>query len=136
IAQPAKTKSASPADAIIAREQSLYDALTKNDYAGFNKIVGGDFIYQSVDGTIHWEITKSADQLKGCKTGKWTMSDAKVTPAGADVMVLTYTTAGEQTCDGKKSPSPIYAMSVWQKKGSDWVAVAHSETPAAKPASK
>lgn len=37
--------------------------------------------------------------------------------------------------NGKKSPSPTYALSVWRKTGGRWVAVAHGETPAA-PAAK
>ena len=49
---------------------------------------------------------KTADMLKGCTTGTWKMDDAKVMPDGASIMVLTYKASGEQTCDGKKSPSP------------------------------
>ena len=132
-AQAAKNQKASvsPADAIIAQEVSIFDALTKNDIAAFNKALGADIVYQSPDGTITWELAKSAEILKTCKTGKFTMTEPKVTPVGADVMVLTYKTAGEQVCNGKKAPSPVYAMSVWQKRGGQWVAVAHSETPAA-----
>jgi len=125
--------SASPADAIIAQEQLIFDALTKNDVAAFNKALGADFVYQSPDGTVTWELAKSAELLKTCKTGKFTMTEPKVTSASADVMVLTYKATGDQVCNGKKTPSPTYAMSVWQKRGAQWVAVAHSETPAAPP---
>ena len=135
LAQAAKNQKAgvSPTDAIIAQEQSIFDALTENDIAAFNKAIGADFVYQSPEGTITWELAKSAEILKPCKSGKFTMTEPKVTPASPDVMVLTYKTAGEQVCDGKKSASPVFAMSVWQKRGGQWVLVAHSQTPAAPP---
>ncbi len=122
--------SATAADeAVIAREKSLYDAIAKNDIATFNRVVGSDFTGVDVNGAMRWELSKSAEMLKGCTTGKWTLSDGKVTTVGSDITVLTYTASGEQTCNGKKSPSPVYALSVWQKRGGQWVAIAHSETP-------
>jgi len=135
IAQAAKNQKAgvSTADAIIAQEQSIFDALTKNDIAAFNKAVGGDFVFQSPDGTITWELAKSAEILKPCTSGKFTMTEPKVTPVAPDVMVLTYTIASNQVCNGQKSPSPTFAMSVWQKRGGRWVVAAHSQTPAAAP---
>jgi len=135
LAQAAKNPKAnvSPADAIIAQEQSIFDALTKGDVAMFNEAVGADFVFQTLDGTITWELAKTAEILKPCKSGKFTMTEPKVTPARPDVMVLTYKIAGEQVCNGKKTPSPTFAMTVWQKHGGQWVVVAHSQTTAAPP---
>jgi len=131
--QPAGAKNAAMAP--IDRERSIFVALEKNDIAGFNEALGSDFMYVSGDGILKWERAKSAELLKGCKTGKQTLSNVTSTPQGDDFMITTYTVAGEQTCNGKKSPSPVYAMSVWHRVGGRWVAVAHSETPAA-PAAK
>ena len=112
--KPAAAMSAS--DQVIAQEKSLYDALMKNDFAAFNKALGSDFTYVDGNGAVRWEIAKSAENLKGCTMGKWTLKDVKTTPVGADLMVLTYTASGEQTCGGQKSPSPVNALSVWQHK--------------------
>ena len=131
-----KPATMSASDEVIAREKSLYDALMKNDFAAFNKSLGGDFIYVDGNGAMKWELAKSAENLKGCTMGKWTLKDVKATPAGADLMVLTYTASGEQTCGGQKSPSPVNALSVWEHKGNSWVAIAHSETPANPPPKK
>jgi Domain of unknown function (DUF4440) len=135
-APAAKPAAMTAADSLIARENGLYDALAKNDYAAFNKGLGGDFVYVDGSGAVRWELAKSAENLKGCTTGKWTMKDTKVTPAGSDLMVLTYSGSGEQTCNGQKSPSPVNALSVWQRRAGGWVAIAHSETPANPPPKK
>ena len=136
--QPGAAKTAAPnaAMAPIDRERSIYVALEKNDIASFNEALGADFMYVNADGPpMKWERAKSAEILKDCKTGKQTLSNVMSTPQGDDLMVVTYTVAGEQTCGGKKSPSRTNAMSVWRKIGGRWVAVAHSETPMA-PAAK
>ena len=54
------------------------------------------------------------------------------TEVGSDLVVLTYSASAKAECKGKPAPSPVNAMSVWQRRGGRWVAVAHSETPAAK----
>jgi ketosteroid isomerase-like protein len=133
-AQGAKSdaKSSSPdATAIIAQEKALLDALTKNDFAAFNKGLGSNFVYVDARGATRWELSKSAEMLKGCKTGKFTMENPEVTSAGSDILVLTYKATADQTCDGQKAPPTVLAMSVWQKRAGRWVAVAHSETPPA-----
>jgi hypothetical protein len=130
--QQGGTKAPAPnaAMAPIDRERAIYAALEKNDIAAFNESLGADFMYASPDGVQKWERAKSAEILKDCKTGKQTLSNVTSTPQGDDLMVVTYTVAGVQTCNGKKSPSPSYALSVWRKVGGRWIAIAHSETPA------
>jgi hypothetical protein len=128
--------SASPAAATpLERERSLHMALEKQDYAGFNEVVGADFVYVDQHGTIRWERAKTADILKGCKATGLNLADFKSSPVGADVLVATYTLKGEWTCDGTKFPMPIYSMSVWRRQGPRWVVIAHTESPAA-PAKK
>ncbi len=88
-------------------------------------------MYVDAKGATRWDLSKSAEMLKGCTTGKFTMENPEVSPAGNDILVLTYKASANQTCNGEKAPSPVLAMSVWQKRGGRWVAVAHSETPTA-----
>ena len=133
-AAAAKPAAMSATDQVIAQEKAIYDALTKNDYAAFNKLIGGTFTYIGPDGITQWDPAKTAEMLKGCVTGTWTWKDTKATQISPDVVVLTYTASGDQMCQGKKGPSPIHDLSVWQLKGGKWVAIAHSETPANPPA--
>jgi ketosteroid isomerase-like protein len=130
---PAASKTSSAtADTPASHERAIFAALEKKDFAAFNNEVGADFVFVGADGGMVWERAKSADMLKGCTTAKWAISNMQTKQVAEDLVVLNYTAAGEQTCDGKKAPSPVNALSVWRKTGGRWVAVAHSETPAAK----
>src|SRR5690242_20101374 len=76
----AKTPASNAAMAPIDRERSIYTALEKNDIAAFNEAIGADFMYVNPDGIMKWERAKSAEILKGCKTGKQTLSNVTSTP--------------------------------------------------------
>ncbi|HKP16357.1 MAG TPA: nuclear transport factor 2 family protein [Gemmatimonadaceae bacterium] len=124
--------SASVAAAVVAQEQSIYDAIARSDTAAFNKAVGRDFVYVSQEGAVQWTLTNTSSIL-GCALGSgWTLDNPKTTEVGSDLVVLTYSASTKSTCNGQPITSPVNAMSVWQRRAGRWVAVAHSETPAAK----
>ena len=127
-------KKEASAESVVAIERSIFDALARNDIPAFNKALGGDFVYVSGDGAMVWEVAKSAEMMKDCKTAKGTLTNVQERRVAADLVVLTYTAHAEQTCGGKKSPNPVNALSVWRKVGGRWVAIAHSETPVSTPA--
>jgi hypothetical protein len=49
----------------------------------------------------------------------------------ANSVVLTYTWTGKGTMMGQPIQSPVYASTLWTKRGTKWVAVFHQETVAA-----
>jgi hypothetical protein len=131
-AKPAAKAPAAADDSPMARERAIFAAIEKKDYAAFNEALGADFTYVEPNmGIAKWERAKSAEILKACTSGKLTVTDMKERPVGNDVMVVTYVVTGAQTCNGQKMPPTVYALSVWQKLGGRWTAVAHSETPKA-----
>ncbi len=122
---------AAPFAPIVQQERAVLDALVKPDTAAFNRALGSDFVYVDVRGATRWELAKTTAMLMDCKTAPLSMDNPVTTRVGTDLVVLTYDSAGDQTCGGQKAPSPVHSMSVWQNRGGKWVAVAHSETPAA-----
>ena len=125
--------SASVAKAVVAQEQAIYDAIARSDTAAFNKAVGRAFVYVSQEGAVQWTLANTATNL-GCAMGSgWTLDNPKSTEVGSDLVVLTYSARTTSMCNGQPIPSPVNALSVWQRRGGRWVAVAHSETPARKP---
>ena len=130
---PAKAPSAAVGNSVVAQEQALYDAIARSDTAAFNKAVGRAFVYVSQEGAVQWALANTATIL-GCALGSgWTLDNPKTTEVGSDLVVLTYSASTNSTCNGQPIPSPVNALSVWQRRGGRWVAVAHSETPARKP---
>ena len=133
-AQAGKPAPASAAigNAVVAQEQMVLDAIAQKDTVAFNKALGRDFVYVDQNGAIRWELARTSTSLPACVLGTgWTLDNPVTTQIGEDLVVLTYSSSGNQVCDGKKAPSPVNSLSVWRRTGGRWVAVAHSETPAA-----
>ena len=126
-----RAPSAATGNAVVAQEQLVLDALARSDTSGFNKALGRDFVYVDGNGAMRWSLAKTASIFAaGCGMGTgWTLDHPMTTEVGNDLVVLTYSSSGKQECNGKRSPSPVNSMSVWQKRGARWVAIAHSETP-------
>jgi len=128
----AKAPSAAIGDAVVAQEQMVLDAIAQKDTVAFNKALGRDFVYVDQNGAVRWELAKTSTSLPACVLGTgWTLDNPVTSQIGEDLVVLTYSSSGNQVCDGRKAPSPVNSMSVWRRTGGRWVAVAHSETPAA-----
>jgi hypothetical protein len=127
-----RAPSAAVGNAVVAQEQLVLDAIARSDTAGFNKALGRDFVYVDGRGAMRWSLAKTSSMFAECGLGTgWTLDHPMTTEVGNDLVVLTYSSSGKQECKGQRSPSPVYTMSVWQKRGARWVAIAHSETPAA-----
>lgn len=131
-AAPAKVPSAAVGNAVVAQEQSVLDAIARSDTVAFNKALGRDFVYVDQNGAMKWALSQTSTILKTCGLGTgWTIDHPTTTEVGSDLVVLTYSSSGKAACNGRAAPSPVNSMSIWQKRGTRWVAVAHSETPAA-----
>lgn len=124
--------SAAIGNAVVAQEQMVLDALAQKDTVAFNKALGRDFVYVDQNGAVRWELAKTSTMLPACALGAgWTLDNPVTSQIGEDLVVLTYSSSGNVVCEGHKAPSPVNSMSVWRRAGGRWVAVAHSETPAA-----
>jgi hypothetical protein len=124
--------SAAVGNAVVAQEQAVLEALARKDTVAFNKALGSDFVYVDHTGALRWQLSKTAATLPACMLGTgWSLDHPMVTEVGTDLAVLTYSSSGKAVCDGHPMPSPVNTMSVWRKRAGRWVAVAHSETPAA-----
>lgn len=127
----AAAQDATPFAPVVAQERAVLDGFIKNDTAAFNRALGSDFVYLDARGPVRWELAKSGTMIMECKTTQLSIDNPQTTRVGKDLVVLTYMSSGDQVCGGQKAPSPVHSMSVWQMRGGRWVAVAHSETPAA-----
>ena len=47
-----------------------------------------------------------------------------------DAAVLAFTLTIDESCGGKKAPSPLYVLSTWQKDRGSWRAMAFTAVPA------
>lgn len=61
------------------------------------------------------------------------LDDVHVRLLGDDVAVLAYAVEEELTVDGEPLKLKAYDSSVWKKRGSEWICVLHTESPAGDP---
>jgi hypothetical protein len=128
----AKAPSTAMSNAVVAQEQAVLDAIARADTVGYNKALGRDFVYVDHNGATRWQLSKTSTMFQNCGLGTgWTLDHPMTTEVGPDLVVLTYTSSGKSVCNGRPAPSPVNSMSVWQHRNGRWVAIAHSETPAA-----
>ncbi len=128
------TKSAPTAveAAAIAQEQLVLQALVRGDPAAMSEALGNPGVLMvGSDGISTWTTESATAFMKTCTTTSETPLDFRSVTAGKDIVVVAYRSAGTQVCQGRKSPDFTNALSVWQRKGGRWSAVAHSETPPA-----
>jgi len=137
VAKADSAASMAAGNAVVAQEQAVLDAIARSDTVAFNKALGRDFIYVDQNGVVQWRLAQTSTIFHDCGLGTgWTLDHPRTTVVGSDLVVLTYSSTGHAECNGRAVPSPVNSMSVWRRTGGRWVAVAHSETPAASSAQK
>jgi hypothetical protein len=118
--------------AIIANERKLMEFVAKKDKAGFTAMVTPDAI--GLDAMMG--VMKTSDfaaMLDQVSITTWKISDEKVHVIDANNAVIAYKWTGTGTFQGQNFPSPVWASTVWTKKGDKWLAAFHQETEAVKP---
>jgi hypothetical protein len=116
--------------ALIANERKVGDALMKKDRAAFTALVAMDG--WSIDGNGLMKNSEMAASVDKLVINNFAISDEKVTWVDANTAIVAYKWTGSGTYNGQPFPSPVYASTVWTKKGDKWVAVFHQESEAAK----
>ena len=111
----------------FAQEQLAWNAVQGRDVAGFNKLVSPPFTYIDATGITAWDATRT-ERLKNCTTSGFASSNVHTQQPAEGIVILSYRAEMNQVCKGVKSPSPIYALSVWQRQGNAWKLIAHSES--------
>lgn len=113
---------------VIAAERALWEQIKTNQWAPFDKALNGMTYVDTTGMTIY--KSGNLKQFEGIVTRSYSLDSIRTVTVTPDVVVLTYKASFDQTdAKGMKSRSPIYMMSVWQRKNGRWVPVAHSETP-------
>jgi ketosteroid isomerase-like protein len=116
---------------IIANERAVNEAVVKGNLAAFKQHVAEDG--WSIDPMMGRapvsEFVKQFDAMaKETKVSSWDITESKVQWVDANTAIHTYKWTGSGTYQGQPIPSPVWASTVWAKKGNNWMAVFHQET--------
>jgi hypothetical protein len=134
--KPDAAKAAAPAGgnaaiekAVVANENKVLAALSKQDKAAFSGLMGPGSIAADETGFMKAEdFVTMMDQLK---MASYKISDSKFLWVDPSTVVHYFTWTGAGSFQGQPIKSPTYASTVWTKKGGNWVAVFHQESVAA-----
>ena len=124
-------QSAGSLDSTIVRlERAAWEGVKSKSGEQIEKAFGTNWSYIDPNGIVRVRAGDVAKMIADCETGSYEFSDVAVRPIGSNAAVLTYRATVDQTCKGEKSPSPIYVVSVYEKRNGRWQGVVHSETTA------
>jgi hypothetical protein len=130
-ASAASAASATQDSLLSQRERAQWEALKARDTTAFASLMGGNLVDVDLTGIKRTSPTSTARYVMGCRTTSYSLSDVRVAHYETTA-VITYKAELESTCWGQKAPSPVYVMTVYERRAGAWLAVAHSETPAAR----
>ena len=119
---------------LIDLEKGAWEAWKKKDSAYFETFLTDDTVQVSPAG-----VTRKAQIVKGigastCDVKGYAMDGFDVVMLDADAAILTFSATQDATCGGMAEPSPVWASSVFVRRGGKWLAAFHQETPAQRPA--
>ena len=75
------------------------------------------------------QVLKSTSDAR-CTVNSFSLYDFAYMWLDKDTVIMTYTATQDATCEGKKQGGKVFATSIWQKKGSQWLSPFHQETVA------
>ncbi len=119
--KPATAAADPSTDAMMAIEQSVWEAWKARDAKKLEELTAKDVAFVDIFGNV---TSTKADTIKfwtehKCDIKSVSVTDGTATSLSATVGILTLKGTVEGTCDGQKVP-PIYGTSVYVKNGDAW----------------
>ena len=131
-AQAAKGKNSDAEQKVASSEKQLWEAWKNKNFEPFKQTLTDDAVMVDMTGIVQGK-DKTLDGLTKtpCEVKSYSLGDIAVSWIDKETALLTYKADSDATCGGQKVPSPVYASSVWVKKGGKWLNAFHQETPVA-----
>lgn len=117
---------------IEARERQIWEAMRSKNYDAFAGMLADDFVYVSAEGVA--DKAQTVEAVKRAQFSEYDFSDTRFLKVDEDLAVLTYTTTEKATSEGRPAADrTIRNGSAWVRRGGQWLAAFHQETPATEP---
>jgi uncharacterized protein DUF4440 len=134
---PASASAATTEQTLIALEKQSWAAWQNMDAEFWKGFLSDDHI--EVSGFVG--STGKADVIRGivskvCKVASYKVDDFQFRQIDPNTAVLIYRAEQDTSCAAVKVPSPVWATSLFQKRGGRWQNVLYEQTPALVPPAK
>jgi uncharacterized protein (TIGR02246 family) len=116
---------------IVALEKSAFEAWKNKDRKFFEEHMSEDGQYLDLNGVGGKAQYVKAIIDNDCTVSRYSLDNTKVTMLNKDVALLTYRYAHDVVCGGNPEASPLWASTIYVKRGGKWLIAFHQEIPAA-----
>jgi hypothetical protein len=113
-------------EAMKAKDTAAWQAFKDKNAGDFQKVVAKDFHGTYAEG--FFDMAKELDAMKNWDMKSFTIGDFMSFPAGADVVVTTYTIKLEGTYNGQDMTGTYNCGSVWKQENGKWMAIFHTNS--------
>jgi hypothetical protein len=123
-----KSTSPPPArEALIALEKSANEAWKTRDTKFWDSFLSDRFIGYGVAGKL--DKAAAAKEFSGadCEIDRYALFNERITQLDPDVALLTYRSAVDGRCGGRKVPGESAAASLYVREGGEWKNAFHAE---------
>jgi uncharacterized protein (TIGR02246 family) len=115
---------------IVALEKSAFEAWKNKDRKFFEDHMSEAGQYLDLNGVGGKEQYIKAIIDNNCTVTRYSLDNTKVSMLSKDVALLTYRYAHDVVCGGHPEASPLWASTVYVKRGDKWLIAFHQEIPA------
>ena len=124
----------SPSDdsAIRALEVASWVAWKGHDAAFFERFLADDHVEVHGQGIAGKAAAVEGVRSPACVVRNYSLGPIAVTPVTADAVLVTYRAEQDTVCGEAKVPSPVWATSLYARRGGRWVNVLYQHTPVAR----
>ena len=116
---------------IVALENSAFEAWKNKDRKFFEDHMSEAGQYLDLNGVGGKAQYVKAIIDNDCTVSRYSLDNSKVAMLSKDVALLTYRYAHDVVCGGHREASPLWASTVYVKRGDKWLIAFHQEIPAA-----
>ena len=116
---------------IVALEKRAFEAWKNKDKKFFEENMSEDGQFLDLNGVGAKAQYVKAIIDNNCTVGTYALDNTKVTMLSKEVALLTYRYSHDAVCGGNPEASPIWASTMYVKRGGKWLIAFHQEIAAA-----
>ena len=125
----------SAADETLIRnlEAASWVAWKGHDAKFFEQFLSDDHVEVHAYGLSGKAAVVDGVRSPACVVQAYSLSPLTLTPVSADTVLVTYRAEQDTTCGTQKVPSPVWASSLYARRGGRWVNVLYQHTSIGRP---
>ena len=127
------TLSSSDQASIRDLEARSWVAWKSHDAGFFEQFLSEDHVEIHAYGIVGKAAVVDGVRSPACVVQTYSLGPLTLTQVSADTVLVTYRAEQDTTCGTQKVPSPVWASSLYARRGGRWVNVLYQHTPTGRP---